>query len=128
MRATRWNAVVLFDECDIFMAQRDLNLERSSIVGVFLKLLDYYKGMIFLTTNRSEVIDRAFKSRITLSIKYPDHTPESRLQVWKLLLDAAELKISNGGDMKKIAEIEQQIHQLNPESCINNLEWINKKT
>lgn len=57
IRASRWKAVLLFDEADVFMATRNENLERSAIVGVFLRLLDYYDGLLFLTTNRADVID-----------------------------------------------------------------------
>ena len=43
-RVARWNAVLQFDECEIFLAQRGEDLERSAIVGSFLRLLDYYQG------------------------------------------------------------------------------------
>lgn len=82
-RATRWNAVLLFDEADIFMAQRDKNLERNAIVGIFLRLLDYYPGLMFLTTNRADIIDNAFKSRITLLLSYPPLNKESKVAIWK---------------------------------------------
>lgn len=81
-RAARWNAVLLFDEADIFLARRDNDLERSAIVGVFLRLLDYYEGMFFLTTNRGDVIDDAMKSRITLRLDYKELTDEARAAIW----------------------------------------------
>jgi hypothetical protein len=57
-RAKKWNAVLLFDEADIFLSEREASdLERSAIVGIFLRLLDYYEGTFFLTTNRGEGID-----------------------------------------------------------------------
>lgn len=92
-RAARWNAVLLFDEADIFMSKRGENLERSAIVGVFLRLMDYYKGMLFLTTNRSDVLDPAFKSRITLALKYPPLDAESRLKIWMTMFDSAGVKL-----------------------------------
>jgi len=92
-RAARWNAVLLFDEADVFLAKRqETDLERSAIVGVFLRLLDRYEGMFFLTTNRSEVIDPAFKSRITLKIDYPDLDASARRRVWNSMLAAAGLR------------------------------------
>src|SRR5204863_1307364 len=43
-RVARWNAVLQFDECEIFLTERGEDLERSAIVGIFLRLLDYYRG------------------------------------------------------------------------------------
>lgn len=89
-RAGRWNAVLLFDEADIFMAKRvETDLERSAIVGVFLRLLDRYQGMFFLTTNRAEVIDPAFQSRVTLALEYPSLTHTTRAKIWGHMLEAA---------------------------------------
>ncbi len=102
-RAARWNAVLLFDEADVFMAKRDDNLERSAIVGVFLRLMDYYKGMLFLTSNRSDVIDPAFKSRITLSLKYPPLDAGRRRTIWGTMLKAAGVTLE--GDLNGIPDI-----------------------
>jgi hypothetical protein len=94
-RARRWNAMLLFDEAEVFLSKRSDDFERSSIVGVFLRLLDLYDGILFLTTNRPEVIDEAFKSRVTLSLQYPDlNTVGCLEQVWSNLLEAAELKVT----------------------------------
>lgn len=93
-RAARWNAVLLFDEADVFMSKRDDNLERSAIVGVFLRLLDYYKGMFFMTSNRSDVIDPAFRSRITLRLKYEPLDQLRRSKVWDTMFKAAGLTLS----------------------------------
>src|SRR5439155_20768700 len=38
-RVARWNAVLQFDECEIFLTERGDDLERSAIVGIFLRLL-----------------------------------------------------------------------------------------
>lgn len=102
-RAARWNAVLLFDEADVFLAKREeADLERSAIVGVFLRLLDRYEGMFFLTTNRAEVIDPAFRSRITLKLDYGTLTPEQRTSVWQKMIAAAGITVT--GDMTKVYE------------------------
>jgi hypothetical protein len=51
---------------------------------VFLRVLDYYNGILFLTTNRAGVLDEAFKSRIHYKIYYPDLTLEQTIDIWKL--------------------------------------------
>lgn len=95
VRATRWNAILLFDEADIFLAKRDADLERSAIVGVFLRLLDYYPGMLFLTTNRPDIIDPAFQSRISLQLNYPALDEGRRKQIWEIMLATAKVKVGD---------------------------------
>ena len=51
---------------------------------MFLRVLDYYNGILFLTTNRAGVLDEAFKSRIHYKIYYPDLTIEQTVDIWKL--------------------------------------------
>jgi SpoVK/Ycf46/Vps4 family AAA+-type ATPase len=62
--ATRWKTVLLLDEADVFLAKRnDNDLERNAIISVFLKELEYYPGILILTTNRARSIDPAFQSQ-----------------------------------------------------------------
>jgi hypothetical protein len=51
---------------------------------VFLRVLDYYTGILFLTTNRSGALDEAFKSRIHYKIYYPPLSKGQTLDIWKL--------------------------------------------
>ena len=92
-RVTRWNAVLQFDECEIFLARRGTDLERSAIVGIFLRLLDYYRGLLFLTTNRPDVLDDAVLSRIMLRLRYPDLDSETRMNVWETMFRMAGLEL-----------------------------------
>jgi hypothetical protein len=80
-RVARCNAVLQFDECEIFLTERGDDLERSAIVGIFLRLLDYYQGILFLTTNRPQVLDHAILSRVMLRLDYPDldHTARENI-------------------------------------------------
>lgn len=41
---------------------------------------------MFLTTNRVEILDQAFQSRIHISLQYPEHDWESRKSIWKTFL------------------------------------------
>ncbi|KAI4593897.1 hypothetical protein KJ359_008941 [Pestalotiopsis sp. 9143b] len=74
---------MLIDEADVFLeARKSDNLQRNELVSVFLRLLEYYKGTLFLTTNRASTIDTAFESRIDLIIPYVDLDQAARLEVW----------------------------------------------
>ncbi|KAI1413632.1 P-loop containing nucleoside triphosphate hydrolase protein [Hypoxylon sp. FL1857] len=120
--AAKWDAVLLLDECDVLLAERSAdNLGRNSIVAIFLRLLEYYRGMLFMTTNRVEAIDSAFKSRIHLTIKYPHLNAEARRKIWERFvqtsnqestlqpLDFAKLqKVDvNGREIKNIVKTAQ---------------------
>jgi hypothetical protein len=78
------------DEADVFLEQRaDHDIHRNAIVCVFLRTLEYYQGILFLTTNRVGQIDNAIASRIHFKIKSTDLSPEQRRQIWKDFLSEA---------------------------------------
>jgi hypothetical protein len=82
--AASWNAVLLLDECDVFLEARSTHdMERNRIVSVFLRTLEYYEGILFLTTNRIDNIDTAFQSRIHMSLEYPPLDPAARASIWR---------------------------------------------
>jgi hypothetical protein len=79
----KWNAVLLLDECDVFLEARSKeDLDRNRIVSIFLRTLEYYEGILFLTTNRVDDMDPAFHSRIHISLEYPPLDTSARRAVW----------------------------------------------
>lgn len=83
----KWDAVLLLDEADVFLEERSTHdLERNKMVSIFLRMLEYHEGILFLTTNRIDNIDKAFHSRIHITMKYPDLTIASRRQIWSTFL------------------------------------------
>ncbi|KAI1268650.1 hypothetical protein F5Y18DRAFT_424012 [Xylariaceae sp. FL1019] len=70
--ASRWGCILLLDEADVFLSARTpTDLLRNSLVSVFLRVMEYYSGILFLTTNRVGDFDEAFASRIHMSLYYP---------------------------------------------------------
>lgn len=53
---------------------------------MFLRVLEYYSGILILTTNRVGEFDEAFKSRIHISLYYPKLDRESTLKIWDMNL------------------------------------------
>ena len=49
-------------------------------------MIEYYQGLLFLTTNREGEFDLAFKNRIHVTIEYPDLGPVARSKIWENLL------------------------------------------
>ncbi|KAL2131457.1 hypothetical protein VTI74DRAFT_5087 [Chaetomium olivicolor] len=86
--ATEWDAVILLDEADVFMAERHpQDIARNELVSIFLRELEYFRGIIFLTTNLYSTIDSAFRSRVSLHLLFNALTPESRTFIWCKFLD-----------------------------------------
>lgn len=115
--STKWGAVLLLDECDVFMVKRSTSdLHRNQLVSVFLRLLEYYEGVMFLTTNRIESFDPAFESRIHLTINYPKLDHSSRLHIWRTFvsLGAAAGSANELGEesMLRLAEVELNGRQI----------------
>ncbi|UQC79388.1 ATPase [Colletotrichum lupini] len=94
--ATRWGALVLLDEADVFMQARNLqDLERNGIVSMLLRTLEYFEGTLFLTTNRVGTIDSAFMSRFHLTLSYEPLSESARRQLWDTWITRA-CRIWNG--------------------------------
>lgn len=91
--SARWNAVTLIDEADIFMhARDDRDVVRNGFVGIFLRLLEYQQGILFLTTNRYASVDPAFRSRISLALTYHNLEESARRTIWKTYLDRSKMQ------------------------------------
>jgi len=103
----KWNAVLLLDECDVFLEARSAHdLERNKIVSIFLRTLEYYEGILFLTTNRVKNMDPAFQSRIHISMEYPALDTAARVQVWKNFLVRGVKHELSEEEVGRLAEVE----------------------
>ena len=47
-----------------------------------LRHVEYYRGILFLTTNRVQAFDEAFLSRIHVALHFHELSQESKEQVW----------------------------------------------
>jgi hypothetical protein len=58
--ASNWKAVLLLDEADVYLQRQDgLQLEHNRLVATFLRMLEYYPSIFFLTTNMLQDFDAA---------------------------------------------------------------------
>jgi hypothetical protein len=53
------------------------------MANALCRLLEYYRGILFLTTNRGDTLDRAFHSRIHLTLRYPDLDGDAKEHIWR---------------------------------------------
>ncbi|XDG02434.1 hypothetical protein ABKA04_002049 [Annulohypoxylon sp. FPYF3050] len=83
--ANKWGSILLLDEADVFLARRTpQDFKRNGLVAVFLRVLEYYAGILFLTTNRIGDFDEAFSSRIHISLHYPALDYNSTIEIFEL--------------------------------------------
>lgn len=84
-RAQRWGAVMLIDEADVYIRKRSDDIAANAVVGVFLRVLEYFDGLLFLTTNRLDDIDEAIVSRCIALIRYHPPDPAARERIWHVM-------------------------------------------
>ena len=95
-RAELWGAILLLDEADVYLESRiTQDVRRNTLVSIFLRALEYYQGLLFLTSNRVGTFDDAFVSRIHVVIHYPDFTNEKRSQIWEIFFNKLEREKEN---------------------------------
>lgn len=106
--AVRWDAVVLLDESDVFLEKRSAdNLHRNGVVAIFLRLLEYFRGVLFMTTNRVRAMDPAFQSRIHLKIQYPELREEARREIWGRMVGLSGMESGlKEGQVEALARLE----------------------
>ncbi|KAF2973235.1 hypothetical protein GQX73_g380 [Xylaria multiplex] len=90
--ATYWKAILLIDEADVFLESRGRgnivqSTDKNALVSVFLRVLEYYKGIMFLTTNQIADFDIAIPSRIHVAIKYESLKVDQMEAIFKGFLD-----------------------------------------
>ncbi|KAK5658069.1 hypothetical protein OQA88_2625 [Cercophora sp. LCS_1] len=88
--AESWECILLMDEVDTFFSQRskgDGAMAKNALVSVFLRILDYYSGILFMTTNRVGALDEAFRSRIHYNILYPALNKTQTMEIWQMNLE-----------------------------------------
>ncbi|ATY59287.1 AAA family ATPase, putative [Cordyceps militaris CM01] len=83
-----WGAVLLLDEADVFLEKRNMSdVHRNALVSIFLRQLEYFQGILFLTTNRVETFDEAFQSRIHIALRYDNLDAKAKRKIFGMFLD-----------------------------------------
>lgn len=92
-RAQRWGAVMLIDEADVYIRRRDDDMTTNAVVGVFLRVLEYFNGLLFMTTNRVDDIDEAIVSRCIAMIKFNPPDAQARYRIWNVMIEQFDLTV-----------------------------------
>ncbi|KAI1403656.1 hypothetical protein F4819DRAFT_450776 [Hypoxylon fuscum] len=85
-----WGAILLLDEADVFLEKRNMqDIHRNALVSIFLRQLEYFQGILFLTTNRVQTFDDAFQSRIHIALRYDDLDVKAKKAIFKIFVERA---------------------------------------
>ncbi|KAK2594599.1 hypothetical protein QQS21_007684 [Conoideocrella luteorostrata] len=110
-----WGAILLLDEADVFLEKRNIqDIHRNALVSIFLRQLEYFQGIMFLTTNRVETFDEAFQSRIHIALRYEGLDAKAKKTIFKLFIDRVKahgkltVDTFTDDDLNKLAK-----HELN---------------
>ena len=107
-RAKRWDAIMLLDEADVYVHERGNDLQQNAIVGVFLRVLEYHASILFLTSNRADLVDDAIASRCVARIDYKHPSVEDQKKIWKILSEGSGVTIKEE-EYSKFAESHENI-------------------
>lgn len=84
-RGSRWNAVVLLDEADVYIQERDRDMEHNAVVAAFLRILEYQSSVLFMATNMADQVDDAIASRCIARFNYRRPGINQQKEIWKVL-------------------------------------------
>lgn len=106
-RAARWDAILLIDEADAFLEERreSTTPEKNALVTVMLRILEYYNGIIILTTNRLLSLDPAVQSRIHLALYFDNLSSENLVDIFNNLLDRFHVDPAARADLNSWFEV-----------------------
>ena len=87
-RAARMNAVLLFDEADALFSKRtevkdSHDRYANADTSYLLQLLEEYRGIAILATNKKQNVDAAFTRRIRYIIDFPRPDAAQRQRIWQ---------------------------------------------
>lgn len=89
----RWDAIVLIDEVDVFAQKRNsTNIENNAMTAIFLRMIERFEGIMFMTTNMQDNLDEAFVSRATLTLQYRDLTSKVKKCIFESIIKVIESK------------------------------------
>lgn len=103
---------MLFDEADVLLQARCdyeyTNLIRNDLVSSFLRFIEYYQGIVFITTNRVSRFDEALMPRIDITLGLPPLVRGRRVGIWhnqiQDLFDEGVINASHAAELRMFAQ------------------------
>ncbi|KAL8949006.1 MAG: hypothetical protein Q9222_004846 [Ikaeria aurantiellina] len=103
--AERWGAVLLIDEADVFLDSRgsrgEADIYKNALVSIMLRVLEYFQGILVMTTNRVMTFDIAMLSRCHYAVNLKSLTLRQEKEIWQGYVDQLnEQNSSKKGDIE----------------------------
>ncbi|MGH8563236.1 MAG: ATP-binding protein [Gammaproteobacteria bacterium] len=91
-RASRMNGVLLFDEADALFSKRtevkdSHDRYANADTSYLLQLLEEYRGIVILATNKKQNIDPAFIRRVRYVFEFPRPDAAERRRIWRQVIE-----------------------------------------
>ncbi|KAK6818992.1 hypothetical protein RU639_008201 [Aspergillus parasiticus] len=107
----------------VFHLGNQWNCVRNALVSVFLRVLEYYEGILILTSNRIGTFDEAFKSRVQLTLHYPPLDQDGRQRIWNNFIN----RLYHSGVKAHIDKLKDKVdmlsaHELNGREIRNAIQ------
>ncbi len=111
----------MFDEADVLLQTRRgyeyANLKRNDLVSSFVRFIEYYQGIVFITTNRVSRFDEALLKRIDVTLGLPSLDRGRRAAIWhnniQDLLDEGTINASQSADLSMLAQQKWSKYEIN---------------
>lgn len=116
-RSERWGAILLIDEADVYVRARGYDIRQNAIVGVFLRMLEYYRGVLFMTTNLGNEVDDAIISRCTARFMYEMPDTNAQKKLWHVMTEQNKVGLTD----KEIDQIVKTLPELSGRDIKNLL-------
>ena len=102
-RAARMNAVLLFDEADALFSKRtevkdSHDRYANADTSYLLQLLEEYRGIVILASNKKQNIDTAFIRRVRYVFDFPRPDAAERRRIWRQVIG----ELSGGEILKQL--------------------------
>ncbi|KAK0728905.1 hypothetical protein B0T26DRAFT_620469, partial [Lasiosphaeria miniovina] len=88
--ASRWNCIVLLKDAEVYLSERDENMDRNRILSIFLDALDSLSGTLFLTSTRVGLIDESLRHRIHIALSIPEPDRAAASHMWSAALHSVK--------------------------------------
>ena len=111
----------MFDEADVLLQTRRgyeyANLKRNDLVSSFVRFIEYYQGIVFITTNRVSKFDEALLKRIDVTLGLPSLDRGRRAVIWhnniQDLSDEGTINASQSADLSMLAQQKWSKYDIN---------------
>jgi hypothetical protein len=117
--ARHWGAVLLVADADAYVDQSNISsIQRREFVASFHRMLQYYRGVLFLATSHVERFDDKLLSRVDAPIHCRDLNNDERWSLWQALF--ANFKKEKGDE---IQIDESAFEYVQTDGILLSLEW-----